>query len=206
MGRANAPGVLCLEGEWGERLAERTSVEPALELLERSGVIRLIHRDIATRGELEHYLDRAMRKSFKGFDLIFLAFHGSPETLWLGKDCITFSELEEVMAGRCTGKIIHFGSCQVLAADDEVLIQFCRRTGARAVVGYTKDVDIITTAAFEILLVAELVNSRKMKPAYDRLVRQHPVLTVELGFRMAHAQWTSDRRVALRASSGPTDQ
>lgn len=45
-------GVLCLEGEWEPDLRKRASVLPVLELLERLGVIKSIHRNVATPDEL----------------------------------------------------------------------------------------------------------------------------------------------------------
>ncbi|BCN72695.1 hypothetical protein RE0327_12940 [Prescottella equi] len=34
-----------------------------------------------------------------------------------------------------------------------------------------------------------------MKPAYDAIVKRHRGMASRLGFRMAHADWVSDRRI-----------
>ncbi|YCN55431.1 DUF6642 family protein [Rhodococcus erythropolis] len=194
------PGVFCLEGEWEESIESRLSIEPALRLLEARDDIRLVHRDIATLAELEYYLDRWLNTRLRGYDFGYLGFHGSAERLDVGHEQMSLDDLAELIDGRCQGKVVYFGSCSVLSAPDEVLTNFCRRTGARAVAGYTKNVDWIETAAFELLLVTKLVHSTNMKPAYTSLCKTYPDMTRRLGFRMAHSAWASDRNIAVQAS------
>lgn len=197
----NAPGVFCLEGSWDYSLDSRLSIESALRLLERNQTIRLVHRDVATRGEFDHYVDRWLRRELKGYDFLYLGFHGTPKTLYVGdEEQLTLDEFAELIDGRCGGKVLYFASCKVLAADDDTLTDFCRRTGAKAVAGYTRDVDWVEAAAFELLLVSDLVRARNMKSAYTRLRKEYPEFTRKLGFRMAHATWASERSIAVAAA------
>ncbi|MGU3292502.1 DUF6642 family protein [Williamsia sp. M5A3_1d] len=200
MANRRPTGVFCLEGEWEEALESRLSMEPALQLLQDSGDIRLVHRDVATEAELRYYLERLFKNKRAGLDILYLGFHGSSQTVYLGRDEVSIGDLQEMLEGRCDGRVIHFGSCGVLRASDELLKDFCKVTKARAVLGYTRDVDWVEAAAFELLLVKRLAWSTNMKPVYDWLTATYPDLTSRLGFRMAHSKWASDRNVAVRAA------
>ncbi|TSE01831.1 hypothetical protein FOS14_00045 [Skermania sp. ID1734] len=196
------PGVLCLEGDWDQSLESRLSIETALRLLENNHTIRLVHRDVGTRAELDHYVDRWLGgKELKGFDLIYLGFHGSAESFYIGDVGVSLDEFADLVDGRGTGKVFYFASCEVLAAEDDVLTGFCRRTGARAIAGYTRMVGWVEAAAFELLLVSALVSYRNMKAAYTGLRKEYPELTTKLGFRMAHANWASERSIAVAAAA-----
>lgn len=189
------PGVLCLEGDWVDSLEQRMSVEPALRLLERSDIITLVHRDVATRGELAYLLDKGLRIPGGRYNLVYLAFHGSAQTLHLGGDHLTLGDLAEMLHGKCAGKTIYLGSCSTLSVPDDVLRDFCRKTNARAIVGYTRTVEWVESVAFELILLSELAHRTNMKPAYDAIVKKHRGMASRLGFRMAHADWVSERRI-----------
>ncbi len=195
------PGVLCLEGEWFDGMEGRVSIEPVLRLLELSGTLRLVHRDVATRVELEFHLNRWLgrTKGMSGYNLCYFGLHGSSETLYLGEEDISLEDFAAILSGKCSGKVLYFAACKVLAAPDGVLQDFCKTTGAKAVVGYTRDVDWFEAAAFEILMISRLIHSVRMKSAYNSLATKYPDLTAKLGFRMAHATWASDRAIAQSA-------
>ncbi|MBY8859664.1 hypothetical protein K7711_24575 [Nocardia sp. CA2R105] len=193
------PGVLCLEGDWENSLESRLSIESALRLLERAGRIRLVHRDVGTYAELEHYVDRWLNGELKGYDFAYLGFHGTANTLSVGDGDVSLAEFADLVDGRCAGKILYFASCRVLASSDQTLMAFCKQTGARAVAGYTRDVDWVEAAAFELLMVSDLMGSANMRSAYYRLRKDHPELTKKLGFRMAHSLWASERSIATAA-------
>jgi len=58
------------------------------------------------------------------------------------------------MERKCEKRIIHFGSCSVLKYDKDKIRDFMDKTGAAVVTGYTKDVDWIESAAFEMTYLA----------------------------------------------------
>jgi hypothetical protein len=111
--------------------------------------------------------------------------------LHLGGEDLTLEEFQSMLAGRCEGRVIYMGSCETLVASDDVLKAFCRVTGASAIAGYTKSVDFVEAAAFEVLLLSDLAYATRMKPAFDRLVKNFPGLTGRLGFRMATTKWVA---------------
>jgi hypothetical protein len=193
-------GIFCLEGDWAASIRSRQSVEPLLKLLEDCGATKYIHRDVATRAELDHYLDRWLSRGMTRYKIGYLGFHGSRQTLHLSKkEDISLDQLADQLGPRCSGRILYFGACSTLAVPNESLMAFCAKTKARGIVGYTKDVGFIDSAGFEIHLLTDLLVSTNFKSAYKRLCSDHPVLTQRLGLRMAHATWASDRSVALNA-------
>lgn len=52
---------------------------------------------------------------------------------------------------------------------------------------------MIETAAFEMLLISDLLDAKNFKSVYTRLRRAHPQWTTSLGLRMAHKTWASER-------------
>ncbi len=137
---ARRPGVFCLQGEWGP-LTDRSSMEPLLRALEGLDLVRVVHKDVATVAELNYHLTRWSQRKYSDYLLGYLAFHGRPSEIQVGQEVVSLDELGNLLADRCTGRILHFGSCSVLRVDEASLKAFLRRTGARAVCGYTKDVD-----------------------------------------------------------------
>lgn len=193
-------GIFCLEGEWEGLLTDRTSVEPPLRMLENmKGCSKVVHRDVATRDEFDYYLSKWLQKRYADFGLAYLAFHGDRGEINLGRDVVTLDDIAETIEGRAVGRILYFGSCATLAVEDDVLEDFCRRTGARAVVGYTNYVDWLQSAAFDLILIPELLNSRYLKPIFPRLSKDYHYFVHTLGLRLATSSWSTPRRVAREA-------
>lgn len=193
-------GIFCLEGDWTSHLGDRTSVEPQLRMLEHMRVAKdVIHRDVATRAELEHYLSKWLQKKYQDYRLGYFAFHGDPGCLNLGKDQIKLIELADLMRGRAEGRVLYFGSCRTLAASDKELKSFCQVTGVRAIVGYTRDIDWLESASFDFLLLPKLLTAKYMKPIYTGLREDHPRFARGLGLRMATATWCTDVKIARAA-------
>lgn len=195
------PGIFCLEGEWGDDLDDRTSVLPQLQMLENMQVCgRVIHRTAVTRTEFDHYVGRWAQRRYRRFKIAYLACHGGPGRLLLGKDEVTLENLAEVMEGKAEGRIMYFGSCSTMLSADDDLRALCKRSGAEAVVGYTRQVDWLEAAAFDFLLLPRLLDARYMKPVYTGLIRDHPEFASRLGLRVATKSWVTDRTIAVAAS------
>lgn len=155
-------GVLCLEGDWWG-FKDKTTVEPALQLLAANGELAFdyIHRDVGVVPELEHDLDKWVQKGLARYPILYLGFHGSPGHIYVGDKRqrdgkITLDWLEDRLAGKCAKRLIHFGSCGTLDVHGHRINRFLRRTEALAVCGYRADIDWLETAAFEIMLLAQL--------------------------------------------------
>lgn len=177
-------GVFCLEGAWSPDLRVRTSVRPMLEMLEVVGSCSHIHRDVHTAEEMKSLLKKWTQKSMEHWSVLHLAMHGTNRTLHLGgKTTISLEELGEMLRGRCVGRVVYIGACSV-AKNGAALEDFRKQTKADYVLGYTKNVDWITSAAFEMALFHALSKYTKVGDALNYMEKKDPSsLAKGLGFR-----------------------
>lgn len=174
-------GVFCLEGAWERRLDDRTSVLPSLELLERRGNIRYIHRDVGTEDELYHYLRKWSQRGYSAYGVLYFAFHGVRGGIKVGRGTVPLSELADKLQGTAAGRVIYFGSCSVMR-DRDAVADFHKETGAKAIVGYRKDVDWVESAAFDLMLLSSLTGSERIDARINRVRSRYPDLSKALGF------------------------
>ena len=172
MPKRHQPGVFCLEGEWESRLTDRSTVRPILDLLDGRQIIRVIHKDVATPDELGHYLNKWLQKQYASFDIGYLAFHGSPGVLFLGRKKLELEHLADLIAGRGNGRVLYFGSCSTLDIPKKRIDEFLQSTKLKAVCGYRADVEWLESAAFELLLIEALSHYRRIDFA-DRWLRSN---------------------------------
>ena len=192
---ARVKGIFCLEGDWQGNLARPWSVEPILELLKKSPVspVPSIHRDVETLDALEHYLGRWAQKGYRKYPILYLAFHGRSGLVCLrnsqrASDEVTLDQLEELLAGRCHKRLIHFGCCETLNVNGHRLNRFLRSTGALALCGFTDYIDWLHSTAFDLLLFAAMqANAFTVSGARAikaRIKRDMPHQARALKFRM----------------------
>jgi hypothetical protein len=202
---ANQPGVFCLEASWandGKDLTDVCSVEQQLRMLEGAGQTGpVIHRDVATLPEFEAYLKEWRKSKYRGYPLAYMAFHGFPGGFWPGDTEITLTDFADLIGvGKAADRIFYFGSCHTMKTSDKDLKTFCKTTGAKAIVGYTRSVSWRESAAFDCLLIPRLLEMQNMKSAYTGLTRDYADLTRILGLRMATSTWATDLKIAQRAA------
>ncbi len=196
---AVSKGIFCLEGAWDQKrdLTNRLSVEMQLRMFEGAGICAVIHRDVATLPEFEHYLKEWLKRKYGPYPLGYLAFHGTRGALSIGGADVTLEELTDIIGpGKATERILYFGSCSTMAAPEADLKTFCRKTGAKAIVGYTRQVDWMESAAFDCLLVPKLLKAISVKPVFTSLDKDYPNLVRRLGLRIATAKWATGRKIA----------
>lgn len=145
--------IFCVEGAWSENLADTESVLPLLHLLQGVGKIESIHRYVETREGLLKLLARWTQKKYAKWSIAYVAFHGSPGRLHLHDEELKLEELADALRGKCRDRILYFGSCQVLRISEDDIKQFRKATGARAVAGYTSNVDWFESSAMNLLLL-----------------------------------------------------
>lgn len=192
MGTSKSKGVFCLEGDWELDLRSKRSVQPVLQLLEHSGfpTVPSIRRDVGTVEELDHYLAKWHQSRYGKYPILYLAFHGDPGMLYVSgaRTTVDLDWLEDRLQGRCKKSVIHFGSCATLDVHGHRLNRFLDRTGALAVCGYKAEVDWMTSAAFEILMIRafqEFSMTRQGMAAVSRSIhRDLPELAKNLSFHM----------------------
>lgn len=201
-------GVFCIEGQWHRDLNERGSVLPTLELLERLGRIRFIHKDAATPDELSYFLNRWLLRQYADYRVGFFAMHGEPTKLCLTDwHSVDLDDVAEQMAGKSDGKRLYFGSCSVLRASDSRLQDFLSETGAALICGYTREVDWVESAAFETVLLDVLANGQRLNAAEMRMGSAHwAPMAAYLGFRIVYASgrtWRPNGRARVPAQVAP---
>jgi hypothetical protein len=154
-------GVFCLENEWFG-LSSTVSVLPALRLLHDSDYkVPFIHRDVATRAELEHYLRKWLMEKHANYDILWLAMHTRKGLLLPGDvrrhdEKMDLDQLEYALAGKCAGRMIHFGGCRTLLLPKERITRFLRVTRAVSVSGFLTEVDWTESTLFETTLLLEM--------------------------------------------------
>lgn len=179
--------IFCIEENWTHDLKDKASIRTALDFLEHNAEIKPIRKDCSTIDQFKDLVETSLQKRYKQHSIIYLAFHGSPGCLHIGKrKKLDFSTIAELLDGRAADKIIHFGSCSTLNLDGWELRRFWKDTGALAISGYTKDIDFIESSVLDILYFRKCQEYRKvplierdMKEYYGRLMR-------ELGFKMMY--------------------
>lgn len=184
-------GIYCLETEWFGR-KDKTSVEPVLRLLETTYGLRVpyIHRNVATREELEHRLREWLRAEFNTHPILYLAFHGRPGQIDITgpADGIGLAELATVLEGRCKGRVLHFGSCGTLNLESRRLREFRQQTKALALMGYKSRIDWLPSTVLDLLLLGSLQKvsfTRRGIRAVDGKLRRTAVsLRRSLKFRL----------------------
>ena len=182
-------GVFCLEGEWTDRLTDRASMRPVLELAEDVRGVKFERRDVATREEAVFYLDRwAQARYTRSHPVGILAFHGQPGRIELKKEDLTLEDIGEILEGRCKSRYIHFDSCSVLDISSAKVDRFRRQTGATVVSGYRKRIDWIDSAAFTLHILDELARGRAIPPSLRRISERNQAAVKRLGFRALWAR------------------
>lgn len=197
--RRKSHGVFCLEGEWSYSLKRAMSVEPILALLEQLEDYRVpyIHRDVGTAEELSYYLRKWIQKRHADHPILYLAFHGEKGALLVGDGRTstgtrTLDIFEDELRDSCTRRVMFFAGCSIVDLHGHRLNRFMRSTGALAVCGYTKRVDWLKSAAFELFLLGAIQNNALttagVRSVKNRIKREVPVLARDLGFRMVIKQ------------------
>lgn len=177
------PGVFCLEGPWSSTLLDTSTLRPILELLDSAKVARFIYRDAVTIEEFETYIKKWSQRQYRNYAFGYMAFHGSPGVIDIGRKSYSIEALGELMAGRLKDRVLYFGACSTLAVDRGRVEDFRHQTGARAVCGYTTDVDWIEGAAFELNLIYSVISYQRIDAGFKYLQRNHAGECARLGLR-----------------------
>ncbi|KQC03450.1 MAG: hypothetical protein APR54_09400 [Candidatus Cloacimonas sp. SDB] len=149
-------GIFCLEAKWYNDLRKKSSVRPILELLEMNSNIPYIYADCATAAEFEFFLKKWALKKYISYPILYLAFHGSENGIWISNQFITLDEISLILKGKCTNKIILFASCSTINIDMINLKNFLQTTDALAICGYKLIVPWIQSTALELMILSAM--------------------------------------------------
>ena len=111
---------------------------------------------------------------------------------WVGSEDYTLEDLADFMGKRAEGRILCFGSCDTMRVPNDRARLFLKATGVRAICGYTRSVEWVASAAFEMLLIDALtLSDARIDTGFRRLEKLAPGLIDELGFRAVWAAGTA---------------
>jgi hypothetical protein len=164
--------VFCLEGDWQKDLRDNSSIRAALTFLGQNLSIKYIYKQCGTRENLEYYLSLWQQKKYAAYSIAYLAFHGKPGSIQVGRDFVTLNELTDMLQGACQNKIIHFGSCQTLNTDEKTIKNFLEHTGALCVCGFESEINFVESSAFDMILI-EMFQQYKDVRMLDKFIRKN---------------------------------
>ena len=181
--------IFCLETEWGfspKKMRHKASMQPMLSFLEQSANVEYVFRNVAAREDLKYYLKQLNYKTYKDYQIIYLAFHGLSQSILIPSEPepISFSDLADISKEVFQDRFIHFGSCRTLNTSDGIIQEFKTKTGAKLVSGYTRSVDFIRSSIMDIAYFWELVNAKNLGSINNRIEKRYGTLKEELGFKI----------------------
>ena len=182
--------IICIETEWQitKRGNKRSlNTEPLVKYISEMYGVKYIYRRVATRTELEYYLEFLKRKEYS-FRVLYLSFHGKKHAIMLEgeKQELTLEELSEIGGDVFRGRYVHFSSCRTLIGSESVIERFKKQTKAKMVSGYTKSVDSNDSAIHDIALIGELLTKKQLPTLLDSMKKRYGGLEEQLGFRTCY--------------------
>ena len=178
MAESQYTGVFAFEGDWEQDLRDKSSMKPTLKTLHHlteTGGFKFIHRRIDTAGELEYYVDKWLgetpEENYDDYRVGYFAFHGEEGHISPGEGDVSLKRLGTWIKGRAQGRIIYFSSCSTLNLETKEIKSFLRSTKARAVVGFTKNVNWIESTAFDLVLLDALAYYHRRPRSADNYLR-----------------------------------
>jgi hypothetical protein len=183
--------VFCIEGNWEEKLSRNATVKPVLELLRINADVKYIYRDCSTRAEMQYLIEKWQQKGYADYKVLYLAFQGQPGELIIdSRTKVSLEELGEIISLKPRQRLVYFGACSVLRGDARPIKAFLRRSGTRAVCGYTTDADWMKSTALDLIAINELQKfstTRRGLEAAESSIRENTrALSGQLGFRMVY--------------------
>lgn len=142
--------IYCLEGNWRPNPRCKQSVRPMLDILRDAAGIKYIYRKCNTREEFFEYLRQYTFERYRNYTILYIAFHGRPNKIQIGRDLVTLREIADVLEGFLAHRIVYFGSCSTMRTKRANIDDFLHRTKADILAGYCKDVDFIQATALEM--------------------------------------------------------
>lgn len=183
--REKVPGIFCVEGDWSSDLADRASVLDMLEMLETVDGIPYIHEHVGESIDaFEGALKKWKLKKYADYSIAYFAFHGKPGKLMFGRHVVPLKQIAALLKGACAGRTLYFGSCSVLRIEEEAALRFVAETEADAVVGFTRDVSWLASAALDLILLEALAVNKDKVQVEKWLRKEYGALARHLGLRM----------------------
>jgi len=181
--------LVCLETYWNEKLFESFSVKPFLEAMAPlvNPPLRVAHRFVESEQGLAYYAARPDGVMWRQADLFdapvyYLAFHGKPGRVISLTGDIGAERLIEAFAGYGRGyrNLVYFAACSVLRGvqGERFARAFLKKTGVRAVIGYTMRVDWMASLVADLLFLHRFYRDpspwRNLRRIFRSVHRDYP--------------------------------
>jgi hypothetical protein len=176
--------IFCIEGSWDSDHRNKTSVERALDFFECIEQVKTTTRKCYNKETLKDILSESMQSKYRKYSIIYLAFHGEPNAIHLGRrnKKANLEEIADIINGKANGKIIHFGACSTLNVSQSKLNKFLENTNALAISGYKTDIDFIKSAALDLLYFQQCQKTVDIRTIKTRMNEYYRKLSKDLGF------------------------
>lgn len=179
------PGLFVMEGRWSSKVRDVRSVEPVLRALADAGAAVHVKHHLNHPDDLLGQLQRWGQAQHGKYRIGYVALHGSPGTVHIGRFKVDlFSLAAHVERDRLGGKWLHFGSCSVLALEENERKLLRQLFGVKALTGFTEDVDWFESLAFELLMFEAMTTYSRPYDAERYLRKHYGELAERLGFVM----------------------
>lgn len=168
--------IYCLEGNWNKNPRSHQSIKPILDLLRTVSGIKYIYHKCNTQEDFFYRLQQFTKGTYKNYAVLYLAFHGRTNRIEVENRCITLKEIATALEGKLADKIVHFGSCSTLRTSEKNIQDFISTTNCQFISGYRKDVEFITSTAFELLYFDLLQKYKSVKKIDSEIFNVFPQL------------------------------
>jgi len=174
-----------MEGDWSASVRDVRSVDPVLAALQASRRAHHAKRHINDADDLIQGFKRWGQRQHNGFNIGYIALHGSPSTVHVGRKAVDLYELgEKLPRATLAKKALHFGSCSVLDLNRREQQALRKALGVKVVTGFTNDVEWIESLAFELLLFDALTWYAYPSAAENYIKKTHSAFAKRVGFVM----------------------
>ena len=135
-------------------------------------------------------LDESLNKllyddhNFTNYEIIYLVMAGDGNNICINDYFYSISEMAEIFEGKMTNKIIHFANVKQLGLSQDEAQFFLEVTGARAVSGYGRANDEMTSGKLDNLFFAISQEHDDVTDVVEELFAKHYSQCTMLDFKM----------------------
>jgi len=180
--------LVCLESYWNEKLFQSFSVKGFFDAMAPLAhpPLMIAHRFVESEAGLAYYTKRpggVMWRQSELFDapVYYLAFHGKPGTVIALSGSIGAQPLIEAFEGYGAYKnLVYFAACSVLRGrqGERFAKEFLKKTGVRAIIGYTTRVEWMASLVADMLFLHRFYSDpapwRNLRRIFASVQRDYP--------------------------------
>ena len=117
--------IYCLEGNWRTNPRCRQSVRPMLDILRDAAGIKYIYRKCNTREEFFEYLRQYTFERYRNYTILYIAFHGRPNKIQIGRDLVTLREIADILEGFLAHRVVYLAVVALCARNARISTISC---------------------------------------------------------------------------------